>query len=160
VKHTHPVVDPEKLYVEIAKLGNASVDELNQYWRSLYATEPPPRIGRELLTRAIAYRLQERVYGGLKPATRRFLMRIADDASARRSISAKPVRKVSAGAVLIREWQGATHQVTVLDDGVVHRGKRYRSLSEVARLITGCRWSGPAFFGIRTRAKEAVNGTR
>jgi len=87
-------------------------------------------------------------------------LRIADDASARRSISAKPVRKVSAGTVLIREWQGATHQVTVLDDGVVYRGKRYRSLSEVARLITGCRWSGPAFFGLKTRAKEAVNGTR
>ena len=67
-------------------------------------------------------------------------------------------RRVGAGTVLIREWRGVTHRVTVLDNDVVYRGRRYRSLSEVARLITGTHWSGPMFFGLRNRRKEAANG--
>jgi Protein of unknown function (DUF2924) len=98
-------------------------------------------------------------FGGLKPSTRRLLQRIAEDARPRSS-SATPTRKLSAGAVLIREWQGTSHQVTVLEDGVLFRGKRHRSLSEVARKITGNRWSGPLFFGLKAPVGENHDGTR
>jgi Protein of unknown function (DUF2924) len=69
-----------------------------------------------------------------------------------------PHRRASAGTVLIREWRGVSHRVTVLDHEVVYRDRRYKSLSEVARAITGSRWSGPLFFGLKGRAKEAING--
>jgi len=108
---------------------------------------------------AIAYKLQEQAFGTLKASTRRLLARIAGDASARRPLTA-PSRKPSSGTVLLREWHGVTHRVTVLDDGVLFRGKHYRSLSHVAREITGSRWSGPLFFGLRSARKEALNGKR
>jgi hypothetical protein len=140
----------ERISVEIAALASLGIRDLKSRWRAWYDTEPPARISRELLTSAIAYRLQEREFGGLAPATRRLLEGVAADRSSR--------RLVAPGALLIREWRGAAHQVTVHDDGVVYRGKRYGSLSEVARLITGTRWSGPLFFGLRKRAAEARDG--
>ncbi len=149
--------DPAALGREIAALPDATAADLKRRWRALYGTEPPPRISRELLTRAIAYRLQERTYGGLKPWARRLLERIGGDGSPSRTRLAPP-RKTGAGTVLIREWHGASHRATVLDDGVIYCGRRYQSLSEVARLITGTRWSGPRFFGLKGRAEEAGNG--
>jgi len=95
---------------------------------------------------AVAYKLQERAYGGLSPATRRIL------AGLREATSVQP-RDLRPGTVLLREWQGATHRVTVIEDGVLYRGKRHGSLSEVARVITGSRWSGPRFFGLNPYAK-------
>ena len=152
--------EPEHLAQEMAALTSLSVKELKERWRSLYGSEPHRRMRRELLTRAVAYRLQERALGGLKPSTRRLLARIAAQASGHGTERAASVRKASAGTVLIRDWRGISHRVTVLDEGVVYREQRYRSLSEVARLITGCRWSGPRFFGLRPSAKEAADGAR
>ena len=126
----------EQISAQIAALASLSMNELKIRWRDLYDTEPPPRISRELLTRAIAYRLQEQVFGGLEQSTRRLLERAAEDLSARGRKRVAPAIKASSGTLLIREWQGAAHQVTVLDEGVVYHGKRYGSLSEVARLIT------------------------
>ena len=137
----------EKISTEIAALAGLDLKHLKLQWRELYDTQPPPRISRELLTRAIAYRLQEREFGGLAPATRRLLERVAADLSSHHA-GLNVARKVAPGALLIREWRGKAHQVTVHADGVVYRGKRYGSLSEVARLITGTRWSGPLFFGL------------
>ncbi len=147
----------DRISAEIAALASLDLRNLKSRWRELYDTEPPPRISRELLTRAIAYRLQEREFGGLAPATRRLLERVADDLASHR---ARPnlARKAAPGTLLIREWRGNAHRVTVHDDGVVYRGKRYGSLSEVARLITGTRWSGPLFFGLRKPAEEARDG--
>jgi Protein of unknown function (DUF2924) len=116
-----------------------------------------PYLGRSFLVRALAYRLQEKALGGLKHSTRRILDRVADGTPSDESKRA-PARKAGAGTVLIREWGGATHRVTVLDNDVVYRGHCYRSLSEVARVITGTRWSGPAFFGLKRRTKETANG--
>jgi len=124
----------EEISTEIAPLGALGINDLKSRWRQLYDTEPPPRISRELLTRAIAYRLQEKVFGGLAPATCRLLERVADDLSYHRA-RLSYARKAAPGTLLIREWRGKAHQVTVHDDAVVYRGKRYRSLSEVARLI-------------------------
>ncbi len=148
----------EQISAQIAALASLSTMELKIGWRDLYGTEPPPRISRELLSRAIAYRLQERAFGGLDPATRRLLERGAEDRSARGRKQFAPARKVAPGTLLIREWHGAAHQVTVHDQGVVYHGTRYGSLSEVARLITGSRWSGPLFFGLRKCAVEARHG--
>jgi hypothetical protein len=112
---------------------------------------------RGLLLRAIAYRLQKKAFAGLKPSTHRVLDRIADNRS-KDAAQYIPQRRASAGTVLIREWRGVSHRVTVLDHEVVYRDRRYKSLSEVARAITGSRWSGPLFFGLKGRLKEAVNG--
>ena len=155
---TRPVqqADGDWLCAEITALESLDTAQLIERWKALYGTEPPPRSSRDFLTRALAYRLQERVLGGLSAATRRLLEQVAHDASVRRPVKLAPTRKLRPGAILLREWGGVQHQVTVLENGVLFRGKQYRSLSEVARLITGSRWSGPLFFGLRARAREAA----
>jgi hypothetical protein len=133
--------DRQKLIAEIGQLSALNNTELKVRWKTVYGTEAPARMKPDLLRYAAAYRLQERALGGLKPSTRRLLERVADDdAHARRPVKVAPVRKLTAGTVLLRKWGGVDHQVTVLERGVLFRGKRYRSLSEVAHLITGSRW--------------------
>jgi hypothetical protein len=152
--------ETSKTSSEIAALFDLSVSELKDRWRSIYGTEPPPRSSRKLLVSAIAYRVQERVFGGLKPSMRRLLERTSEDAGGHQISRNRPVTRASAGNVLIRDWQGKSHHVTVLDRGVLYGKKNYRSLSQVARVITGCRWSGPLFFGLRDRTREGSHGTR
>ena len=151
--------DLEELALEIARLSALDVPALRLRWAALFGAEPSPNFGRALLIRAIAYQLQEKASPGLKPATQRLLDRIADNPSkdAPRSIS-QPL--ATAGTVLIRQWRGVSHRVTVLDTDVVYQGRRYKSLSEVAREITGTRWSGPLFFGLRTSSGESKHGTQ
>jgi hypothetical protein len=149
----------EKLTDEIAALQSLDVKELKARWRTLYQTEAPTRFSRDLLIRAVAYRLQERALGGLKPATRRLLQRVVADAHARRPLKLKPLRRLEPGAVLIREWGGVKYKVVVLENGFSFRSQRYGSLSAVARQITGSHWSGPLFFGLKNRTKaEAGDG--
>ena len=145
----------EQIAHEISSLASLPIKELKQRWRTLYRSEAPQRISRELLTRAVAYRIQEQALGGLKPSTRKLLERLGRDAHDGRPLrlAAAPA---SAGTMLTRDWQGTTHEVKVLDQGVLYKRKRYRSLSEVARLITGARWSGPLFFGLRRNRPEAI----
>jgi hypothetical protein len=151
---------PETISVRLASLRSSSIAELKQQWRVLYHSEPLHRISRELLTRAVAYRIQEQVSGGLKPSTRRLLIRLANDARSGRPLRPEPAAGAPAGTVLMREWRGVTHEVSVLDRGVLFKRKRYRSLTEVAQLITGAHWNGPQFFGLRGRQKqEASNGS-
>jgi hypothetical protein len=92
--------------------------------------------------------MQEQVLGDLKPATRRRIARAADDIAAGRAPSKSP-STIKAGTRLLREWQGVVHEVIVLEDGFRYRGRTWRSLSAVAREITGTRWSGPLFFGLK-----------
>jgi len=152
-------LDRDALSAEIAGLSKASITNLRERCTSLYGKEPSGRLGRSFLVRAIAYRLQERAYGGLKPSTRRLLARVAEETATVSSPKKPQIRMAQSGTILIREWQGNAHRVTVLGDGVSFNGKRYRSLSEVAREITGSRWSGPRFFGLRTSALENNHGT-
>ena len=109
-------------------------------YRSLYGVGAPARFSRQLLELAIAYRIQAAAYGDLSPAVKRAILS-----------GQSPIRDrtASSGTVLIREWHGVHHTVTVHDQDVEYRGERFRSLSEVARLITGQRRSGPAFFGLK-----------
>jgi hypothetical protein len=128
--------------IALARLERASRHHLAELWAEYFGAAPPPRTSRSLMIRAVAYKMQEHALGGLSAATRRLL---SED-------SVKPARRgraIRPGTVLIREWQGAVHHVTVGEQGVVYRAKHYRSLSAVARLITGARWSGPRFFGLR-----------
>jgi hypothetical protein len=144
---------------EIALLPQATLADLKERWRGLYCTEPPRRISRDLLVRALAYRIQEKALGGLKPSTRRLLAKVAADVSARRPIQVAPEPSLKPGSVLLREWHGTQHQVIICEDGIVFRGKPYKSLSEVAHRITGTKWSGPRFFGLKSNHQERGDGT-
>lgn len=146
------------LSCEIAALLEATPTNLKERWRALYGTEAPCRISRDLLIRALAYRIQEKALGGLKPSTRRLLSKVATDASARRPIQVVPEFSLEPGTVLLREWHGTQHQVVVRENGVVFNGKQYKSLSQVAYRITGTKWSGPLFFGLRANRQEQCNG--
>ena len=152
--------DRAALAAEIVGLSKAGIKDLRQRCKTFHGRQPPDGLGRSFLIRAIAYRLQEQAFGGLKPSTRRLLARVAEEAAAGSSPKRPPVRKAETGPILVREWQGNAHRVTVLGDGVSFNGKHYRSLSEVAREITGSRWSGPRFFGLRTSAMEHNHGAR
>jgi DUF2924 family protein len=138
----------------LSDLGHLDADHLNDHFRTLYGSEPPVRLRRPLLIRAIAYRLQEKALGGLKPNTRRLLANADDDATARRTRPAPCERRIKPGTTLLREWHGVQHRLTVLEHGVQFGNERYRSLSEVARKITGSRWSGPLFFGLKSARTE------
>jgi hypothetical protein len=149
---------PSALVREIEELQEATSANLKERWRALYGSEAPRRISRNLLIRALAYRIQEQALGGLKPSTRRLLAKVAADASARRSIQVASEPFLKPGTVLLREWHGAQHQVIVREDGIVFNGKRYKSLSQVAYRITGTKWSGPLFFGLKANRQEQTDG--
>ncbi len=143
---------------EIEELPEATSANLKERWRALYRSEPPQRLSRDLLIRALAYRIQEKALGGLKPSARRLLTKVAAEASARRTIRVAPDPSLKPGTVLLREWHGTQHQVIVREDGLVFNGKRYKSLSQVAYRITGTKWSGPLFFGLKANRQEQTNG--
>jgi hypothetical protein len=133
----------------LSRLPTLDIGELRQQWRGLYKTQAPPNLSRELLVRAVAHRMQELALGGLRPELRRQLMRIAQQfrQTGEATIRARP--NLRPGTRLMREWQGRTYEVLVLDDGFSWQGIRYRSLSAIARKITGTAWSGPLFFGLK-----------
>jgi hypothetical protein len=160
MRHEVSEVQAEKLAQDLDDLRTRDDDELKERWRNLYRTEPPSKIHRSLLIRAIAYRMQENALGALKPSTRRYLMRVGRNAADGRQAPGYPSRRPKPGTVLVRDWGGVTHQVKVLEYGFLFRGKRYKSLSEVARAVTGARWSGPLFFGLKSAAREQSHGTR
>jgi len=165
------------LAVKLTELETMTKEALRSEWRRLFRAQPPS-ISRDLLMRAIGHRYQELEHGGLSKAAARKLRTVADAAAAasiaeaastdeassargtRRSQSPRPA--LLPGARLIREWHGATHSVTVTDAGFDYAGRSYRSLTEIAREITGTHWSGPRFFGLgaaggkdKTRSRSA-----
>ena len=136
---------------EITRLESLAPDQLREEWRCLHQTPPPKRLSRDILLRGITYKMQENAFGGLSKAIRRKLQPI--EALPEKKRSPRPLFKP--GTRLVREWHGVTHTVVILADGVEWRGQRYRSLSVVAREITGAHWSGPRFFGLNgTRADD------
>ncbi len=140
---------PGDLEAKIRELADLPRPDLTERWQQLYRAEAPKGISRPLLIRAVAYGMQVRRYGGLKPAVRRQLRKVADGGSAGAAANVKPA-KFAPGMRLIREWNGSSHVVEVVDGGFVWNGQRYGSLSAVARAITGARWSGPRFFGLES----------
>ena len=153
-------VKSEELAQELKDLETRGDDELKHRWRSLYGTKPPQKIHRSLLIAAVAHRMQENALGALKSSVRRHLMQASNNTTNSRPSPQYPSLRPRAGTVLVRDWGGVTHQAEVLEDGILFRSKRYKSLSEIARVITGSRWSGPLFFGLKSAAKEQNHGTR
>jgi hypothetical protein len=137
----------DELARQLASLPELSRDALKQLWQELFGRVSPHKLGRKMIMLAIAYKLQERAIGGLKPSVARQFARAAESVTAGKPLAAPTI--VKPGTRLLREWQGTTHEVIVLDNGVRYQGKTWRSLSEVARDITGARWSGPRFFGLK-----------
>ena len=139
---------------DLAHVAVARLPELREIWRQRLGLEPPPLRSREIVRRMLAYRLQAAVHGDVSAAARRKLETVRLRYEDR---PAKPTSgpRLRAGAKLLREWKGVGHEVWVTADGFMHDGQPYRSLSEVARAITGTRWNGPLFFGLREPAKEA-----
>src|SRR6266478_5277450 len=152
------LADIEGLSAQIGNLGNLGPEELDQTWRALFGSERPRRVYGDLLIKALGYRLQEKAFGGLKPSTRRLLERWGRNGAERGPLAEPAKTQLKAGTVLVREWNGVSHSVTILDDGFDFRGERFGSLSEIARKITGVRWSGPLFFGLRSSAREQRHG--
>lgn len=149
--------DSKDLAPEITSLFALDTGAQRERWKAQFGADPSPHFGRSVLVRAISYRIQETALGGLKPATQRLLDRIAESRS-ETALDRILERRVNAGTVLVRQWRGVTHRVIVVEHGMMYRTRRYKSLSEVARAITGARWSGPLFFGLKHRAKERANG--
>jgi hypothetical protein len=142
---------PSKATIEdnLAELARLSREELAERWRRRFGHEPPKGCGRSLLELAEAYAIQVAAFGPLKPSLRRQLEgevhSLGKPPSARRS---KQSPRLTPGTRLVREWNGKTHHVDVVESGFVWKGARHQSLSAIARAITGARWSGPRFFGL------------
>jgi hypothetical protein len=140
----------------IAALKTASTPELKKQWRALFNTEPPA-FNRRFLETRLAYRIQELTYGGLKPDTVKRLEALGEqfDGGSPMTRRIRTDLKPITGTRLIREWQGVEHVVTVTRDGYEWQGRPYKSLSSVARGITGTRWSGWVFFGLKNHRRAA-----
>ena len=144
----------------LARLPKLGLRELRQHWRVLYKAEASPHLSRELLLRAVAYRMQEVVLGGLRPQRQRQLRQFAQHLNDSQEGRIRPRPELKPGTRLVREWQGRTYEVLVLDDGLSWQGTSYRSLSAVARKITGTAWSGPLFFGLKPNRTAALKPSR
>ncbi len=142
---------PDPIPARLAALKTTPTPDLKQQWRDLFDSEPPP-FNRRYLESRLAYRIQELAYGGLKPETIRRLERLGEELDggdrSKRGIRADRDRPIT-GTRLLREWQGVEHIVTVTADGFEWQGRPYKSLSAIARAITGTRWNGWTFFGLK-----------
>jgi hypothetical protein len=147
----------EPILARLAALKAMSVNELKTEWQALFDA-PAPNNSRTFLEGRLAYRIQELIYGGPDKQTRRLLDLLADEVEGtlKRKAQIADPRNPVVGTKLIREWDGVAHTVTVLKEGFEWGGKRYKSLSAVARAVTGTRWNGYRFFGLRERKREDV----
>lgn len=134
-------------------LDGLTAAELRAAWEEDLGRSPPARASAGWMRSVLAYRIQEREGPRLSAATKRELERIARALEKDRGHLPKPTRQLKPGTKLIREWNGVVHEVMVHDDGAEYRGARFASLTAVAREITGAHWSGPRFFGLKTRGK-------
>lgn len=146
----------DNILARLAALKTMSSPDLKRRWRELFETEPPP-YNRRFLESRLAYRVQELAYGGLKPSTIERLEALGEQldggnpATRRLRADDRPI----AGTQLIREWQGFEHRVTVRDEGYEYQGRPFKSLSAIARAITGTRWNGWVFFGLKSNRGRA-----
>lgn len=138
----------------LAQLPTMKPQELQRLWRELFGQAPSPALYRQTLIPILAYRIQEKAFGGLKEATARRLRELADAHAG--GAKALPSLRPRAGTRYVREHGGKLHEVTVLASGFEYGGTPYRSLTEIANFITGSKWSGPAFFGLKRKARSAA----
>ena len=149
--------DIDSLTSELAALSEMDAPELRAEWRRLYRSHPPKMLRRDLLELGVAWKLQERVLGGLSAATKRQLAELARTMATKSDLAKSRKVTLKPGARLVRAWGGETHEILVVEDGFLWRGTTWRSLSVIAREMTGTHWSGPRFFGlIGTTTKSAA----
>ena len=143
-KHSSLIADVDP---QIAELVERSTDELRLAWRGVHGAEPPRGLSRDLLIRSLANQLQERTHGAMSRTQRRRMEALVSDLD-KGAAPCNPAPTLKTGATLVRHWRGRAHTVVVRDDGFEYDGERYRSLSMIAKRITGAHWSGPRFFGL------------
>jgi hypothetical protein len=142
----------------LSQLSRMSKPQLLALWPQLFRIPLLPKLRRDLLVRLLAYRIQERTHGGPAESTRKRLKEFARQLEKDPKAELLEVPRIKSGTRLVRDWRGHPHSVTVVQNGYEYKGKRYSSLSEVARLIAGTRWSGPLFFGLKGKhAKRRMN---
>jgi hypothetical protein len=140
---------------ELDRLAVMPIAQMRVRYRQVFRADPPKAFGPDLLRRSIAHRIQEKAYGGLPRSTQRLLDQMMKAFSAKPNGKIVPPRRIKPGSVLVREWKGRSHRVMVLADGFAYDGATYSNLSEIAGLITGTRWNGPRFFGLRSKTEES-----
>lgn len=150
---------------ELDRLATMPIASLRIRYRELFRAKPPKAFGPDLLRRCIAQRIQERAYGGLPKATQRLLDQLVKAAITKPHGRLELPQRIKPGSELVRTWKGKTYRVTVMRDGFSYMGDTYPSLSEIATRITGTRWNGPRFFGLRSSSiagspDEAATGIR
>ena len=143
---------------KITALQALETSDLKACWERAFRQPTPKRISRDLLLRALTYHVQEQTEGGLSKAALRRLAGLAEPKGRGNQPPRPAAPRLRSGTRLIREWRGEVHKVSVLDNGFDYRGERYASLSHIARTITGTRWSGPLFFGLRKTARPMASG--
>jgi hypothetical protein len=143
----------DDLRTEIERMRTLQVEQLRTLWRSTFGLAAPPALTKDLLARMLAWRLQEQSLGGLTQTTVKLLNGIRQG---EHSPDARK-RRLRSGTVLVREYQGERHTVTIVPSGFVWGEKTYASLSMIARAITGTAWNGPRFFGLRA-VREPAGG--
>jgi hypothetical protein len=150
---------PEAIETQIAELARLSGAMLRQRFEEAFGKAPGLRTSAELLRLALAYRVQEEAGSGLVPRTRSLLTRLESRLKEGKPVVSNPTIRLKPGTRLVRMWKGERHQVTVLEQGFDYLGRRYSTLSAIAREIAGSPWSGPAFFGLKEkRRREATDG--
>ena len=145
-----PAIPPAQVLPRLVALQTTPIADLKQQWRELFGKEPPP-FNKAYIQSRLAYRIQELAYGGLKPETRARLEALGEQLDGG-NVILRRIRADSrplAGTRLLREYCGVEHAVTVLADGFEWEGRPYRSLSAIARAVTGTRWNGWVFFGLK-----------
>ena len=148
-RSTDPAVEDE-----LDRLATMPIARLRVRYREVFRTEPPKAFGPDLLRRSIAHRIQEKAYGGLSRQAQRLLDQMVKAYAAKPNGKIVLPRRIKPGSILVREWNSKSHRVTVLAEGFIYDGKTYTNLSEIAVLITGTRWNGPRFFGLRTKLQD------
>jgi hypothetical protein len=147
---------PDSVETQLKNLPNLSRTDLAQLWQTLFHSVPDPKIRRPSIIRFLAYRVQEQAYGSLSASGERRLRQLEEAIAGNSTLKASSNRKIHPGTRLVREWQNQVHLVNVEVKGYEYRGARYQSLSEIARLITGTRWSGPLFFGVKKQHENQM----
>ena len=135
----------------VASLSGLNKQQLITVWKENFSQAPPPKLRKELMVPIIAYRIQEKEYGGLSQSARRRLKEVAQSLAPEKRLHASLVPSLKTGKRLMRSWKGEVHEVTITSNGFEYRGQQFDNLSDIAREITGTRWSGPLFFGTKRK---------
>ena len=148
-----PVVE-----AELDRLPTIQIADLRSRYRELFRAEPPKAFGPDLLRRSIAHQIQEKAYGGFPRATQRLLAQLVKATARQPNGRLELPRRIKPGSELVRTWNGRTYRVMVTTHGFAHDGKTFDSLSEIATAITGTKWNGPRFFGLRQAPRKGADG--